>query len=151
MAGNFDAYDKWLGIPPKDQPPNFYKLLGIELYESDPEVITVAAEQRSRHVQTFQSGDYALISQKMQKKIICVRDYLLDDAKKADYDKSLKLQLQHKPGQAHRISRRRPGHASRCKPRRRPSRFGKATKSSPGRFNRRRRKAATPITVRIPW
>ena len=32
----FDAYHEWLGIPPKDQPPNHYRLLGIELFESQP-------------------------------------------------------------------------------------------------------------------
>ena len=36
---NFDPYHKWLGIPPKDQPPNHYRLLGLSLFESDPEVI----------------------------------------------------------------------------------------------------------------
>ncbi len=100
MTGNFDPYYKWLGIPPKDQPPHFYKLLGIEVYEPDPEVIAIAAEQRLRHVQTFQTGEYALISQKLQKKIIAVRDYLLDPVKKAEYDTSLKLQLQHKQAQS---------------------------------------------------
>ena len=44
MAEGFDPYHKWLGIPPKDQPPNHYRLLGIELFESDPEVIDMAAE-----------------------------------------------------------------------------------------------------------
>jgi hypothetical protein len=28
-----DPYDEWLGIPPKDQPPNHYRLLGLELFE----------------------------------------------------------------------------------------------------------------------
>jgi hypothetical protein len=100
MAGNFDPYYKWLGIPPKDQPPNFYRLLGIELYEADPEVIAIAAEQRIGHVRSFQSGEYALISQKLQKKILAVRDYLLDSEKKAEYDASLKLQLRHQQAQS---------------------------------------------------
>ena len=100
MAGNFDPYYQWLGIPPKEQPPNFYRVLGVDLFESDPDVIIRAAEQRVQHVQDFQRGEYALIAQKMQKKIISVRDYLLDDAKKSEYDISLKLQLQHKPAPA---------------------------------------------------
>ncbi|MGA2798292.1 MAG: hypothetical protein ABSE63_11980 [Thermoguttaceae bacterium] len=100
MAEKFDPYYKWLGIPPKDQPPNFYRLLGIELYEADAEVIAIAAEQRIGHVRSFQSGEYALISQKLQKKIIAVRDYLLDSEKKAEYDASLKLQLRHQNAQS---------------------------------------------------
>lgn len=45
MADDFDPYRKWLGIVPKDQPPNHYRLLGIELFESDPDVIEGAADQ----------------------------------------------------------------------------------------------------------
>ena len=28
--GAFDPYHKWLGIPPKQQPPDHYRLLGVE-------------------------------------------------------------------------------------------------------------------------
>jgi hypothetical protein len=34
----FDPYRKWLGIPPEEQPPNHYRLLGIALFEDDPDV-----------------------------------------------------------------------------------------------------------------
>jgi hypothetical protein len=27
---DFDPYYHWLGIAPKDQPPNHYRLLGVE-------------------------------------------------------------------------------------------------------------------------
>jgi hypothetical protein len=30
----FDPYRKWLGIAPADQPPNHYRLLGLDLFES---------------------------------------------------------------------------------------------------------------------
>ena len=39
MAEKFDPYYRWLGIPAKEQPPNHYRLLGIELFESDPQLI----------------------------------------------------------------------------------------------------------------
>ncbi|MGD0382336.1 MAG: hypothetical protein ABSA77_02365 [Thermoguttaceae bacterium] len=99
MPDDFDPYYKWLGIPPKDQPPHFYRLLGIELFESDPEAITTAAQQRIRQVQSFQSGPYAIISQKLQKKIAAAQAYLLDPAKKNEYDISLKLQLRSRSAQ----------------------------------------------------
>ena len=51
-------------------------------------------------MRSFQNGEYALISQKLQKKILAVRDYLLDSEKKAEYDTSLKLQLQHQKAQS---------------------------------------------------
>ena len=35
----FDAYYKWLSIPPDEQPPNHYRLLGVPLLESDLDVI----------------------------------------------------------------------------------------------------------------
>jgi hypothetical protein len=53
VAEVFDPYHRRLGIPPKDQPPNHYRLLAIDQFESDPEVIRDAAEQRMAHVRTF--------------------------------------------------------------------------------------------------
>ena len=44
MAESFDAYHEWLGIAPKDQPPNHYRLLGIDLYEANANVIDGAAD-----------------------------------------------------------------------------------------------------------
>ncbi|MGO8752923.1 MAG: hypothetical protein ACLQNE_43835 [Thermoguttaceae bacterium] len=38
MSRIFDPYHQWLGIPPKDQPSNHYRLLGVDLCESDPDV-----------------------------------------------------------------------------------------------------------------
>ena len=33
---HFDPYHDWLGIAPKDQPPNHYRLLGVDLFEANP-------------------------------------------------------------------------------------------------------------------
>ena len=33
MPEAFDPYYTWPGIPPKDQPPNHYRLLGVERFE----------------------------------------------------------------------------------------------------------------------
>ena len=38
MVEQFDAYHKWLGIAPKDQPPNHYRLLGVDLFEADDDM-----------------------------------------------------------------------------------------------------------------
>ena len=32
MDEQFDPYHKWLGIPPEEQPPNYYRLLGVALW-----------------------------------------------------------------------------------------------------------------------
>jgi antitoxin component YwqK of YwqJK toxin-antitoxin module len=97
MSTDFNPYYKWLGIPLKDQPPHYYRLLGIEVFETDPEVIALAAEQRMLLVRQFQKGEYAVISQKLQKKIAAAKACLLDPTKKQEYDISLRLQL-HVPG-----------------------------------------------------
>ena len=46
MAGEFDPYHVWLGINAKDQPPNHYRLLGIELFEANLDVIQSAADRQ---------------------------------------------------------------------------------------------------------
>jgi hypothetical protein len=66
MPESFDAYYKWLGISPKDQPPNHYRLLGIELFDDDPDVIEAAADQRMAHVRTYQTGPNSALSQKIR-------------------------------------------------------------------------------------
>ena len=61
----FDPYRKWLGIPPKDQPPNYYRLLSLELYESDLDVIEGAADRQMGFVRQYQSGEHAAIAAKL--------------------------------------------------------------------------------------
>ena len=56
MASGFDPYYKWLGIPPEDEPPNHYRLLGLRQFESDPEVIEAASDQRMAHLRTYPTG-----------------------------------------------------------------------------------------------
>lgn len=89
----FDAYHKWLGIPPSEQPPNYYRLLAIDLFESDADVISNAADQRMAHLRTFQSGSRSALSQKLLNEIAAARVCLLNSAKKAEYDRRLKEQL----------------------------------------------------------
>jgi antitoxin component YwqK of YwqJK toxin-antitoxin module len=100
MPDDFDPYYKWLGIPPKDQPLNYYRLLGIELFESDPDTIKQAARGRLEQVRAYQKGQYAVISQKIQKKISAAEACLLNPEKKNEYDISLKLQLRSQSAQA---------------------------------------------------
>ena len=53
---SFDHYYEWLGIPREQQPPNHYRLLGIELFESNADVIEHAADRQMAHVRSFQHG-----------------------------------------------------------------------------------------------
>ena len=43
---NFDPYYKWLGISPADQPANHYRLLGIDPFEADRDIIEVVSLER---------------------------------------------------------------------------------------------------------
>ncbi len=93
MPTAFDPYHRWLGIPPKDQPPNHYRLLGLELFESDPAVIESAADRQMAHVRSFQSGQYSVLSQRILNEIAAAKVTLLNPEKKAAYDSFLRAKL----------------------------------------------------------
>jgi hypothetical protein len=86
----FDPYHKWLGIPPKDQPPNHYRLLGVDLFESDPDVIDAAANRQMAYLQGCATGPLVALSQRLLNEIAAARLCLLTAAKKAAYDDRLK-------------------------------------------------------------
>ena len=86
---DFDPYRKWLGIKPEEQPPNHYRLLGISLYEDDPDVIDSAVEQRVTFLQTCASGPNLKHSQKILNEVADARNVLLDAEKKEAYDAEL--------------------------------------------------------------
>jgi hypothetical protein len=67
----FDPYYKWLGIPPKDQPPDHYRLLGIDLFESDPDVIDAAANRLMAYLQGCATGPQVALSQKLLNECCC--------------------------------------------------------------------------------
>jgi hypothetical protein len=89
-AGQFDPYHKWLGIPLADQPPNHYRLLGIQVFESDSDTIANAADQRMTHVRSFQSGKYSAESQRLLNELAAARVCLLKPDRKTAYDETLK-------------------------------------------------------------
>ncbi len=90
MTESFDPYLKWLGIAPKDQPPHHYRLLGIDLFTDDPEVIEASASRQMAHVRTYQSGQHASLSQQLLNEIATAKICLLKPEMKAAYDRELK-------------------------------------------------------------
>ncbi|MGH7136958.1 MAG: hypothetical protein ACREHD_14555, partial [Pirellulales bacterium] len=90
MAEVFDPYRKWLGIPTAEQPPNHYRLLGIGLFEDDSDTIANAADRQMAHIRTFQAGPHSAVSQKLLNELAAARLALLDEKKKADYDRQLR-------------------------------------------------------------
>lgn len=92
MPESFDPYRKWLGIPPAEQPPNHYRLLGIGLFEDDPDTISGAADRQMGHVRTFQTGPQSALSQRLLNEISAARICLLNAEKKAAYDARLRAE-----------------------------------------------------------
>jgi len=93
MAETFDPYYKWLGIPPKDQPPHHYRLLGIELFEEDRDVIDAAANRVMSYLKDLATGDEAAHSQELLNEISGARIGLLNKEKKSAYDEQLREKL----------------------------------------------------------
>ena len=94
----FDPYHKWLGIPPEEQPPNHYQLLAIKHYESDPEVISNAADQRMTYIRTLQTGEHDILAGRILNEIAMARVCLLNRDRKATYDRQLRDQARMKGG-----------------------------------------------------
>ncbi len=88
----FDPYHFWLGIPPQQQPPSHYCLLGIEPFESNPEVIENAADQRMVYLRFHQTGDRGGSSQQLLNEVAAARTCLLRPESKAAYDECLRRQ-----------------------------------------------------------
>lgn len=90
MADHFDPYHRWLGIPAKHQPADHYRLLGLERFEDDPEVIVDAAERQMAHVRRYALGPNQLLSQQILNELAAAQSCLLDPVKKARYDGDLR-------------------------------------------------------------
>lgn len=95
----FDPYRKWLGIPEWEQPAHHYRLLGITVFENDPDVIEAAADRQMAFIRTYQSGQHSAISQKILNELSAARVCLLNPEKKKAYDSRLRMELAQKAGQ----------------------------------------------------
>ncbi|HLA84013.1 MAG TPA: hypothetical protein VJL29_04405 [Thermoguttaceae bacterium] len=89
----FDAYYQWLGIPPEEQPPDHYRLLGLRRFEDNPTVISHAADRQMAHLRTFQNGPRSVRSQELLNETAAARVCLLNPEKKAAYDERLRVSL----------------------------------------------------------
>ncbi len=93
MADDFNPYHVWLGIPPKDQPANHYRLLSINLFETSADVIDNAADRQMAHLRTIQVGKHGELSQRLLNEVAAARVCLLDSKKRAVYDQQLRAKL----------------------------------------------------------
>lgn len=86
QAPPFDPYHKWLGIPPAEQPPTYYRLLGLSALEHDGDVIQNAADARMAMLRSVQNGPHFKLSQELQSEISVARSCLLNPEFKRRYD-----------------------------------------------------------------
>jgi S1-C subfamily serine protease len=96
MSDKLDAYHRWLGIPPSEQPPDAYRLLGVQLFEDDPDVIQAAADRQMAHLRTYQLGEHSHLSQRLLNEVAAAKLRLLNPEKRAAYDRKLRAQLKAK-------------------------------------------------------
>lgn len=89
MAGEFDPYHKWLGIPPTDRPPTHYQLLGISPDEHDLDVIGAAADKQCSFVRNFQSGKYTADAARLLSEIAAAKSCLLNPKLRQAYDRQI--------------------------------------------------------------
>ena len=89
MTQDFDPYHVWLGIPSDQQPANHYRLLGIETFEDDLDVIASAADKQMAHLRTFQTGKHSDLSQNLLNEVAAAKMCLLNYKRKFEYDRRL--------------------------------------------------------------
>ena len=93
MAADFDPYYKWLGIPPEEQPANHYRLLAVNLFETDRDVIAAAANRQMAYLQQLASGPDLKQAQKLLGEVSQARVCLLNAKQKKAYDEQLRSAL----------------------------------------------------------
>jgi hypothetical protein len=100
MSAGFDPLYKWLGIPPDEQPPHCYRLLGLRAFEENPDAIESAADRQMAYLRTFQTGPNVQIAQELLNQVAMAKVWLLNPEKKVQYDAWLRQQLGSNPPSA---------------------------------------------------
>lgn len=93
MPSQFDPYYFFLGIPPKERPLDNYLLLGVERFESDEQIIEMAADRQMGHLQRYESGEHGDKVAKLMSEVSRARLCLLNSNKKKVYDQQLRDKL----------------------------------------------------------
>lgn len=94
MFEAFDPYEKWLGISKGEQPANFYRLLGVAIFDAQPEEIERSWEERMAVVKRRASGKRAALSQQMLNELTRAKGTLLDAGRRAEYDRQLRDEIE---------------------------------------------------------
>ncbi len=93
MADQFNPYRVLLGISSHRQSMTYYRLLGLERFESDSAVITTAVKRRRRQLRQAESGPHGMYVPKLLKQVEAAGRCLADDDSRNAYDQKLKTRL----------------------------------------------------------
>ena len=85
-----NALTDWLGIPPGEQPPHYYRLLGLKLFTSDRGKIDAAAEKTINRVRKLAGENHKAVAAKLIGMIDTARSCLLNAEYKSAYDNQLR-------------------------------------------------------------
>lgn len=86
----FDPYYVWLGITREEQPPNFYRLLDVRIYESDLSVIDIGFHRRMAYLRGIKDGSRLDAAERLKNELTNARLCLMRPEKKALYDEELR-------------------------------------------------------------
>jgi len=93
MPEEFDPLYKWLGIPPDEQPPHCYRLLGVRAFEENRDAIQSAADRVMAYLRTLQTGPNSQLAEEVLNQVAAAKAWLLTPEKKVQYDAWLREQL----------------------------------------------------------
>lgn len=93
MSDPFDPYRQWLGIKDPARPPNYYRLLGVELFEADTSLLSCAADRQMGEVDRHRTGPYAAQARQLLGELQAARQCLLQPQRKTEYDAWLRQRL----------------------------------------------------------
>lgn len=93
QPNQFDPYYLWLGIPPDEQPADYYRLLGVRRFETNADVIDTASQRQIAHVRSFAIGPHGTTAQRVLNELAKARIVLLDPQRRKEYDQRLQKHL----------------------------------------------------------
>jgi formylglycine-generating enzyme required for sulfatase activity len=96
---DFNPYHQWLGISETERPISKYRLLSVDEFESDRDVISAAAERQTIYLRTLQAGEHAVLVAQLLNEVSQARVCLLDGKSKSRYDTQLRSDLEPAPEQ----------------------------------------------------
>ncbi|MEM6798095.1 MAG: FHA domain-containing protein [Planctomycetota bacterium] len=88
-----EAIYELLGVPPEQQPADYYRLLGLARFEANREVIANAASRQMLFVRQLSTGPYAGVSRKLLDLLSAAKLCLLSTPRRQAYDAELRENL----------------------------------------------------------